>query len=101
AGIVIVTAGFLWGPKLLSVVLEASQGTLKVNDRLQAQLVTWEIIGLVTLLGAAFAGATTRNGFKQGLCVGVGASVVLVGNQLGTNLLNEQIGYTVFSILCL
>ena len=100
AGIVIVTAGFLWGPGLLAVALEASQGTLKVNDRLQAKVVTWEIIGLLTLLGAAVAGATTFNGFKQGLCVGVGASVVLIGNQLGgTSILNEQIGYTVFSIM--
>jgi len=100
AGILIVTAGFLWGPNLLTVVLEAGQGTLKVNDRLQAQLVTWEIIGLATLLGAAVAGAKTRNGLKQGLCVGVGAGILLIGNHLGgKNVLIEQIVYTATSIL--
>jgi len=102
AGIVIVTAGFLWGPGLLKVLLEASQGKLMVNDHLQAQLVTWEIIGLATLLGAAVAGATTPNGLKQGLCVGVGASILLIGNYLGgKNVLIEQILYTTFSILSL
>jgi hypothetical protein len=100
AGIVVVTAGFLWGPGLLSVVLDASQGKLKFNDRLQAQLVTWEIIGLATLLGAALAGATTRNGLKQGLCVGIGASILLIGNYLsGRTVPIEQIIYTPSSIV--
>jgi hypothetical protein len=102
AGIVTVTAGFLWGPALLNLVLEASQGKLKVNDHLQAQLVTWEIIGLATLLGAAIAGATTPNGLKQGLCVGIGSCIVLVGNYLGARTVGlEQIVFTVFSILSL
>jgi hypothetical protein len=102
AGIIVVTAGFLWGPAFLNLVLEASQGKLKINDHLQAQLITWEIIGLGTLLGAALAGATTRNGLKQGMCVGIGASIVLVGNYLGARTVGpEQIGMTVFSIMCL
>jgi hypothetical protein len=102
AGIVTVTAGFLWGPALLHLVLDASQGKLKVNDRLQAQLVTWEIVGLTILLGAAIAGATTRNGLKQGLCVGTGSCIVLVGNYLGASTVGlDQIALTVFSILCL
>jgi hypothetical protein len=83
AGILLVSAGFLWGPALLSVVLDASKGKLRLNDQLQAQLVTWEVIGMTTLLGAAIAGATTRNGLKQGLFVGLGTSILLVGNQLG------------------
>jgi hypothetical protein len=100
AGIVIVTAGFLWGRNLLSVVMDASQGTLKINDRLQAQLVTWEIIGLVTLLGAAIAGSTTLNGLKQGLCVGIGASILLIGNHLGgKNVFLSQMVLTTTSIL--
>ena len=102
AGICTVTAGFLWGPGLLHVILDASQGKLKFNDHLQAQLVTWEIIGLATLLGAAVAGATTRNGLKQGLCVGIGSCIVLVGNYLGAqNVVLEQILLTVFCIICL
>ena len=100
AGIIIVIAGFLWGPGLLVLALQASQGTLRINDQLQAQLVTWEIIGLMTLLGAAVAGATTRNGLKQGLCVGVGASVLLIGNYLGSNNISpEQVLYIPFAIV--
>ncbi len=100
AGIAIVTAGFLFGPGLMSKVLEASQGTLKVNDHLQAQLVTWEIVGLITLFGSALAGATTRNGLKQGLCVGISTCVVLVGNQLGgKGVQPEMVFYTIGSVL--
>jgi hypothetical protein len=91
AGIVVVTAGFLWGPALLQVAVEASKGKTKWNDQLQAQLVTWEIIGLATLLGAAIAGANTRNGLKQGLCVGVGASVVLIGHKLGSQVVQPEL----------
>jgi hypothetical protein len=97
---VIVTAGFLWAPNLLHAVLDAGQGTLRVNDRLQAQLVTWEIMALSAVLGAAVAGATTSSGLKQGLCVGLGASVLLVGNHLGTQSVSwEQIFYTPAGIL--
>jgi len=42
-----------------------------------------EISALVAILGAGFAGATTRNGLKQGLCVGIGASMIVVGIQAG------------------
>lgn len=100
AGIIVVTVGFVWSPALLHIILDASQAKLKTNDRLQAQLVTWEIMGLCTLLGAAIAGATTRNGFKQGLHVGLGASVVLIGNYLGgSSVAPEQIGYTFITIM--
>jgi hypothetical protein len=100
AGVLSVTGAFLFGPGLLTVLLDASGGTIKVNDHLQAQLVTWEIVGLLTLFGAAFAGATTRNGLKQGLCVGIGTCVVLVGNQLGgKGVQPELVIYTVGSVL--
>lgn len=100
AGIIVVTAGFIWGPSLLSVVLDASQ--VRVSDQLQAKLVAWEIIGLATLCGAALAGSTTRNGLKQGLCVGVGTSIVLLGNYLGTkNFPLDQAILTVASIVSL
>jgi DNA-directed RNA polymerase subunit RPC12/RpoP len=102
AGMVIVTGGFLWAPSLLTVVLDAGQGTLRINDRLQAQLVTWEIIGLATLIGAAVAGATTRNGLKHGLCVGAGTSILLIGNYLGARSVPlSQMAYTTASILAL
>jgi hypothetical protein len=44
--------------------------------------VTWEIRGLALVAGSALAGATTLNFIKQGLCVGLGAGVILVGLRL-------------------
>jgi hypothetical protein len=43
-----------------------------------------EISALVALLGAAFAGATTRNGLKQGISAGFGAGVIVLGVQIGS-----------------
>jgi hypothetical protein len=99
AGVGIVAVGFLWGPALFTAAMEAGQAP-RITDKLQATLVTWEIIGLATLLGAAIAGSTTRNGLKQGLCVGIGASVVLVTIYLSDHSpASEKALYTVASIL--
>jgi hypothetical protein len=82
------------------MVLDAGQGSLRISDRIQAQLVTWEIMGLSTLLGAAGAGATTRNGLKQGLFVGAGSCILLIGNFLGARSVSlELIAWTATSIL--
>jgi hypothetical protein len=81
-GAMFVVVGVVWARAILEFLLRASQGTLNVSSHLQAQLVTMEISGLVALLGAAFAGATTTNGLKQGLCVGLGASVVVLGMRM-------------------
>jgi hypothetical protein len=43
----------------------------------------WEVCGLATLVGAGLAGASTFNGLKQGLCVGIGSSLILAGVQFG------------------
>jgi hypothetical protein len=82
-GVFIVVAGVVWSNAILEWVLNASQGALAIKTHLQAQLVGWEISALTILLGAGLAGATTFNGLKQGLCVGLGAGVVLAGIQLG------------------
>ena len=65
-------------------VLEASEGKLQVSTHLQAELVTWEISALAMIVGGALAGATTRNGSKQGICVGIGTASVLGGIRLAT-----------------
>lgn len=82
AGSFVVVLGVVWSSAILQFVLHASQGTLSVSSHLQAQLVGWEISALAALVGSALAGATTGNGLKQGLCVGLGAGVVLVGIHL-------------------
>jgi hypothetical protein len=84
AGTAVVIAGLVWSQSILTFVLDASQGKLTIKTHLQAQLIGFEITALAALFGAGLAGATTNNGFKQGLCVGIGAAVVLIGMQLGT-----------------
>jgi hypothetical protein len=43
-----------------------------------------ELSALATLVGGAFAGATTRNGFKQGFGVGICAASIVLGLQVST-----------------
>jgi hypothetical protein len=102
AGTVIVVCGIVWPKAVLNAMVEFSQGKLLLATDLQAQLITWEITGLVTLLGAALAGATTPNGLKQGLCVGLLAAMVLIGYHLGSSrVLLEHTIFMGFSILML
>lgn len=101
-GTALVIGGVVWSHRILDFVLEASQGKLTIKTHLQAQLVGWEISAVAALLGAALAGATTTNGLKQGLCVGVTASILLVGIHLSNpNIVLETTVFTVASILCL
>jgi hypothetical protein len=65
-------------------------------------MIAWEIAGLLTLLAGAVAGSTTSNGFKQGLCVGLGVAIVLLGAHLGNpNASLEKTVFMVSSVLCL
>lgn len=82
AGAFVIVMGVVWSGAFLDFLLRASNNTLTISSRLQAQLVSMEITALVTLVGAGFAGATTRNGFKQGLCVGIAAATVVLGLQI-------------------
>lgn len=84
AGIFVVVMGAVWSNAILEFVLKASNGKLAVGSNLQAQLICWEISALATLAGAGFAGANSFNGLKQGLMVGTGAGVVILGMQMGS-----------------
>jgi hypothetical protein len=82
AGSVLVVCGVIWSNLIMKWMLDYSQGTLNITTHFQARVVGWEISGLAILLGALFAGATTYNGAKQGLGVGIGASIMFVGFQV-------------------
>jgi hypothetical protein len=84
AGSALVIAGVVWSQSILNFMLEVSQSRLTIKTHLQATLISWEITALAALLGAGLAGATSANGFKQGLCVGIGASVVLAGMHMAS-----------------
>jgi hypothetical protein len=83
AGAFVVVVGVVWSEAVLRFMLRASNGSMAISSQLQAQLVTLEIAALVAVVGAAFAGATTRNGLKQGLCVGLASSVIVAGLEIG------------------
>ena len=83
-GAFVIVVGVVWAQAILDFLLRASGGNLAISSRMQAQLVSMEISALVAILGAGFAGATTRNGLKQGLCVGIGASVIVLGIEISS-----------------
>lgn len=90
AGTAVALGGTVWANVILELVLETSEGRLTIDSHLQAQLVTWEITAVAILVGSALAGATTANGIKQGLFVGLGASALFAGIRLGSNQAHVQ-----------
>jgi hypothetical protein len=84
AGAFIIVMGVVWSKAILDFLLRASGGALTISSQLQAQLVSMEITALAALFGAAFAGATTRNGLKQGMCVGIAAAAIVLGMQISS-----------------
>ncbi len=101
-GTTIVVAGVLSPTALLDFVARNSQGQLQLSSQLQSTLVTWELVGLFILLGSGVAGFGTRNGPKQGICVGVASSLMLVGVQLSRpSLILEELLFSAFVIVSL
>jgi hypothetical protein len=102
AGIGVALGGALWANVILDFILAASDGRLTLDSELQAHLVTWEISALAMILGSAWAGATTPNGLKQGLFVGLGTASVLLGIRLnGRGFHPEAVILTLTSALLL
>ncbi|HLN26298.1 MAG TPA: hypothetical protein VK395_00985 [Gemmataceae bacterium] len=87
-GVALAVGGVMFADVIREWVIDASNGNLQIDTRLQADLVTWEIQALALLAGSAFAGATTWNGLKQGLAVGIGAGTLVMGIKLAS--LNVQ-----------
>lgn len=96
-GMIVVVVGLVWSTAIMEWLLEASQGTLSIRTHLQAKLLSWEISALAILVGGGIAGACTANGLKQGLLVGIGASLIFLGIQLGDP--KSILETTVFMIL--
>jgi hypothetical protein len=82
SGTTLAVGGVVWANVIREFVLEASEGKLRIDTQLQAELVTWEISALAMIAGAAFAGFNTHNGLKQGIVVGIGTGSVLLGIRL-------------------
>jgi hypothetical protein len=94
-GVILAVAGTLTATLVFEKILDISHGTLATTDELQDRLITLEIKALALLLGGALAGATTRNGLKQGFCVGLASTVILVGIEMNyVHHWLEMAGYT-------
>jgi hypothetical protein len=81
-GVSLAVAGTLTATLVFEKILDISHGTLGTADELQDRLITWEIKSLALLFGGALAGATTSNGLKQGLWVGLISTVILIGIEM-------------------
>jgi len=97
AGATLVVCGVIWSHMIVKWIVDYSDGLFNVTTHFQARIVRWEVSGLAILVGALFAGATTSNGMKQGLCVGLGASVMFIGFQLANP--TAPLEVTIFSIV--
>ncbi len=101
-GIFVVVNGVVWSHGILNWVMSASQGTLEIKSHVQAQLVGWEVCALATLVGAGLAGSNTFNGLKQGICVGVGSSLILTGVQLSNpRFMLETTLFMIFGVMAM
>ncbi|MGH7227338.1 MAG: hypothetical protein ACRELF_29345, partial [Gemmataceae bacterium] len=81
-GVILAVAGTLTATLFFEKILDISHGLLATTDELQDRLITMEIKALALILGGVLAGATTRNGPKQGLCVGLASTVILIGIEM-------------------
>jgi len=78
AGAIVAVVGNISASFILNAVMDASGGKLSTSYHLQDVIITWEIRALTMLFGGAVAGALTMNGLKQGLVVGLIASLILL-----------------------
>jgi hypothetical protein len=81
-GILVAVGGTLWAARLFDMAMDAVDGLLGTADDLQDRLLIWEIRALALFAGGVVAGANCRNGFKQGVVVGLGTAVLLIGMQM-------------------
>ena len=81
-GTVLAVTGTLTATVFFTKILDISHGVLATTDDLQDRLITLEIKALALILGGVLAGATTSNGLKQGLCVGLASTVILIGIEM-------------------
>jgi hypothetical protein len=78
-GMVAAVAGAIWTKPLLGFLMEFGSIDKGKIERLQESVAHGELIALSVLIGGCIAGSTTPNGVKQGVLVGIGAGLGLVG----------------------
>jgi hypothetical protein len=81
-GVLLAVAGTLTATIFFEKILDLGHGSLATTDDAQDRLIVLAIKALALLLGGTLAGATTSNGLKQGICVAVGSSIILIGIEM-------------------
>lgn len=82
-GSAVVVPGVVWCVPIVTYLIDRAGQQVHVATHTDFRILLWEFSGLAILLGSALAGVNTRNGAKQGLCVGIISSVLITGIQLG------------------
>jgi hypothetical protein len=77
-GTALAISGILSAHIILDAVLRAGGDQLATTEYWHDRMLTLEIKALAILAGAGLAGANSVNGFKQGLCVAVPVSLLLL-----------------------
>jgi hypothetical protein len=77
-GMVVAVGGNWWAGVILQFVYAASDYKLAPQTGFQDRFLTWELAIIAIFTGAAYAGANTRNGLKQGWMVGLATGVTLI-----------------------
>lgn len=79
-GITVAVLGAVGTNQVIEMMRFVSGGEVAIRTQFQNQVTTGEIFSLSVILGGCIAGATKRNGLKQGICVGIGASLAMAAN---------------------
>jgi hypothetical protein len=77
-GAIFAAAGYMTAAMIFNFIIDFSSGKLASDGFWQDRVVTWEIQALAVLVGGGLAGYNTANGLKQGMFVGLAASVLLM-----------------------
>jgi len=101
-GAVFAAAGYMTAAMLFNFIIDVSSGKLASDGFWQDRIVTWEIQALVVLVGGGVAGYNTANGLKQGMFVGLAASILLMCILVGLSRTRpDQAVLTVVGCFCL
>lgn len=102
-GTAVTLSGLFWPRVILNFVLDLSQGKMTLATQRQADMVTWEISGLLILLGAALSGVSSSRGLSQGFAVALLSSLFFVSIRLGlgTSPPPEQLLLTLLALFVL
>jgi hypothetical protein len=76
-GTAVAVVGAVFATPSIDWVVRMSEGSIKVYTVLEDQVTFAEFFSLAIMLGGCIAGVSTKNGLKQGTCVGVASAIVL------------------------